>query len=368
MAPVLTFTDKGIYCAAGDFYIDPWKPVPRAVITHAHSDHARWGNEHYLCTKDSVPLLQLRLGQDISVQGLGYNETIYINGATVSFHPAGHMIGSAQVKVTVDGQTWVASGDYKTENDGISGEFEPVRCHTFITESTFGLPIYRWKPQIAIFSDIRAWIHENEQAGKNSVLVAYSLGKAQRLLYNLAPSVSKFLVHGAIFNAHEALLQQGWPLPPVERITPETPKDAFKGSVIIAPPSAADSTWMRRFSPYALGVCSGWMQVRGNARRQNADAGFAISDHADWQGLLQSIKATGAEKVFATHGFTSVLARYLQDNGLAAEEVKTQYGIEEEDIKADETPSTGTPVSEVNPAPVVPPQADNDPDESLPET
>lgn len=332
MTPVLTFTDKGIYCPAGDFYIDPWKPVPRAVITHAHSDHARWGNGHYLCTNDSVPLLKLRLGQDISVQGLGWHETIYLNGATVSFHPAGHMIGSAQVKVTVGGQTWVASGDYKTENDGISGAFEPVRCHVFITESTFGLPIYRWKPQSTIFSDIRSWVNENEQAGKNSVLVAYSLGKAQRLLYNLQSSIPKFLVHGAIYNAHEVLLQQGWSLPAIERITPETPKDAFKGSLIMAPPSAADSTWMKRFSPYALGICSGWMQVRGNSRRQNADAGFAISDHVDWAGLLESVKATGAEKVFATHGFTSVLARYLQENGLEAEEVKTQFGTEEEDV------------------------------------
>lgn len=331
---MLTFTDRGIYCAAGDFYIDPWKPVPRAVITHAHSDHARWGNQHYLCTNDSVPLLKMRLGQDISVQGQPYGETLHIRGVDISFHPAGHMIGSAQVKVTHRGQTWVASGDYKTENDGISGVFEPVRCHAFITESTFGLPIYHWKPQNAIINDIRSWIYENEQAGKNSVLVAYSLGKAQRLIYNLQGMVSCFLVHGAVYHAHQVLLQQGWPLPPVELITHDTPKEHFKGSLIIAPPSAADSAWMRRFNPYALGVCSGWMQVRGNSRRQNADAGFAISDHADWQGLLSSIKATGAEKVFVTHGFASVLARYLQDSGIPAEEVKTAYGTEE----AEETP------------------------------
>lgn len=331
---MLTFTDKGIYCAAGDFYIDPWKPVPRAVITHAHSDHARYGNQHYLCTKDSVPFLQLRLGKEISVQGLTYGEQLYINGVTVSFHPAGHMIGSAQVKVSYQGQTWVASGDYKVENDGISGAFEPQKCHVFITESTFGLPIYRWKPQQAIFSDIRNWMNENEQAGKNSVLVAYSLGKAQRLLYNLQLHVSRFMVHGAIFNAHEVCLQNGWPLPPVELITPETPKESYKGSLIIAPPSAADSAWMRRFNPYSLGVCSGWMQVRGNARRRNVDAGFPISDHADWRGLLDTVKETGAEKVFVTHGFTSVLARYLQENGLSAEEVKTAYGNEEEETTA----------------------------------
>ncbi len=330
MQPVLTFTDSGIYCPAGDFYIDPWKPVNRAVITHAHADHARPDNRAYLCVKDSVPLLQLRLGQDISVQGLGWNETLQMNRASVSFHPAGHMIGSAQVKVTVGGQTWVVSGDYKTENDGISGQFEPVRCHVFITESTFGLPVYHWRPQAALFSDMEDWVKANEQAGKNSILLGYSLGKAQRLLYNLQHTGRHFLVHGAIYNAHEVLRNAGWNLPPVGLITQETPKDRFKNSIIIAPPSTADSTWMRRFAPYSLGVCSGWMQVRGNARRMNADAGFAISDHADWQGLLASIRQTGAEKVFVTHGFSSVLARYLQENGIPAEEVKTAFGGEEE--------------------------------------
>ncbi|MGN7720642.1 ligase-associated DNA damage response exonuclease [Chitinophaga sp. 22620] len=330
MQPVLTFTDSGIYCPAGDFYIDPWKPVNRAVITHAHADHARPENRKYLCTKDSVPLLHLRLGQDIAVQGMGWNETLQMNGATISFHPAGHMIGSAQVKVTVGGQTWVASGDYKTENDGISGQFEPVPCHVFITESTFGLPIYHWRPQSALFSDMEDWVKANEQSGKNSILLGYSLGKAQRLMYNLQHTGRHFLVHGAIYNAHETLRNAGWNLPPVELITQETPKERFKNSIIIAPPSTADSTWMRRFAPYSLGVCSGWMQVRGNARRMNADAGFAISDHADWQGLLDSIRQTGAEKVFATHGFSSVLARYLQENGIQAEEVKTAFGGEEE--------------------------------------
>lgn len=330
MQPVLTFTDSGIYCPAGDFYIDPWKPVERAVITHAHADHARMGNQKYLCAKDSVPLLQLRLGQDIAVQGAGWGETVQIGGAAVSFHPAGHMIGSAQVKVTVGGQSWVASGDYKTENDGISGGFEPVPCHVFITESTFGLPIYHWRPQAALFGDMENWVKENEAAGKNSILLAYSLGKAQRLLYNLQHTGKRFLVHGAIYNAHETLLKAGWNLPPVELITPETPKEHFKNGIVIAPPSTADSSWMRRFAPYALGVCSGWMQVRGNARRLNADAGFAISDHADWKGLLSTIKATGAEKVFVTHGFSSVLARYLQENGIPAEEIKTAYGGEEE--------------------------------------
>lgn len=326
---VLQFTDKGIYCPAGDFYIDPWRPVQRAVITHAHSDHARWGHQHYLCQHDSVPLLKLRLG-DISVQGVTFGETVAYNGVRISLHPAGHIIGSAQVRVQQGNEVWVVSGDYKVENDGLSGQFEPLPCQVFITECTFGLPIYNWQPQGMIFGQIRDWVNENREAGKNSVLLAYSLGKAQRLLYNLQDNVDRFMVHGAIDVAHQVLLANGHALPPVQRITPETPKADLKGSLIIAPPSAAGSVWMRRFNPYALGICSGWMQVRGHMRRRNADAGFALSDHADWTGLLQAVKATGAEKVFTTHGFSSAFARYLQENGIEAAEVKTEFGNEDE--------------------------------------
>jgi putative mRNA 3-end processing factor len=331
--PVLQFTDRGIYCPAGDFYIDPWQPVQRAVITHAHSDHARWGHQHYLCVHDSVPLLKLRLGPDISVQGVAFGETIAYNGVRISLHPAGHIIGSAQVRVQQDNEVWVVSGDYKLENDGLSGQFEPLPCQVFITESTFGLPIYNWQPQGLIFSSIRDWIQENRKAGKSSVLLAYSLGKAQRLLHNLRDSVDRFMVHGAIDVAQQVLLANGHDLPQVQRITPDTPKADLKESVIIAPPSAAGSSWMRRFNPYALGICSGWMQVRGHMRRRNADAGFALSDHADWTGLLQAVKATGASKVLTTHGFSSAFARYLQENGIEAGEVKTEFGTEEEEIE-----------------------------------
>ncbi len=326
---LLQFTDKGIWCAAGDFYIDPWKPVQRAVITHAHSDHARWGNQSYLCEQASVPLLKLRLGDDINVQGIAYGESIYLNGVKLSLHPAGHMIGSAQVRVELNGEVWVASGDYKLESDGISAPFEPVRCHTFITESTFGLPVYRWEPQQQLFSRITNWIYENQQAGKASVITAYSLGKAQRLLLHLQDKVTRMMGHGAITNVNDLLIAQGYPLPHVEKITPDTPKSAFKNAVIIAPPSADDSAWMRRFNPYSLGVCSGWMQVRGHMRRRNADAGFALSDHADWNGLLEAVTATGATRVYATHGFSSVFARYLSEKGIDAREVSTAYGDEE---------------------------------------
>ena len=333
---LIEFTNKGLFCAAGNFYIDPWKPVERAIITHAHSDHAKWGSNYYLCHNDSLPLLKLRLG-DITVESLKWNDSINMNGVNISLHPAGHIIGSSQVRVEYNNEVWVVSGDYKTENDGISGVFEPVKCNVFISESTFGLPIYKWKPQQEIFSSIKDWIIANKEAGKTSVLIAYSLGKAQRVMQCLKELDTKIFLHGAVWNVHQTLLAAGYDLPYAERVNPDTPKENFKGHVVIAPPSADGTPWMKRFTPYSVGVCSGWMQVRGNVRRRNADAGFALSDHADWNGLLDAVKATGAEKVFVTHGFQAAFSRYLNDNGIQAGEVKTEYGGEEEE---QEKPST----------------------------
>jgi putative mRNA 3-end processing factor len=325
---MLNFTDKGIYCPQGDFYIDPWQPVKNAVITHAHSDHARLGSENYLCHRDTVPLLQLRLGNN-NYQSVEWGETIFMNGVKVSLHPAGHIIGSSQIRVEYNGEVWVVSGDYKTENDGISGAIEIVKCNVFITESTFGLPIYNWKPQGEIFTDIQNWISKNKKGGKNSVLIGYSLGKAQRLMPCIAAITQDIFVHGAIWNVHETLINAGFKLPSVKRVTPEMTKEIFKEAVILAPPSADGSPWLKRFSNYEIGVCSGWMQVRGNYRRRNADAGFALSDHADWKGLLEVTKATGASKIFATHGFQAAFSRYLNENGIEAAEVKTEFGDEE---------------------------------------
>ncbi|HTR30078.1 MAG TPA: ligase-associated DNA damage response exonuclease [Puia sp.] len=326
---MIEFTDKGLYCTAGGFFIDPWKSVERAVITHAHSDHARAGSAAYLCHRLTVPLLELRLGPG-SYQGVEWGETIDMNGVRVSLHPAGHIIGSSQVRVEYRGQVWVVSGDYKTADDGLSGAFEPVRCHVFVTESTFGLPIYHWKPQDAIYASVREWVAGNRGLGRTSVLIAYSLGKAQRLLTCLAPVGATVYVHGAIWNVHQTLVKAGVVLPPVVRVEPEMSSAVFRGQVVIAPSGAESSPWMRRFLPYSVGVCSGWMQVRGNVRRRNADAGFALSDHADWNGLLAAVRDTGAEKVYVTHGFQAALSRYLSEGGLSAAEIRTEYGEDEE--------------------------------------
>jgi putative mRNA 3-end processing factor len=328
---LIDFTDKGLFCAQGNFYIDPWKPVNRAVITHAHSDHARWGSNAYLCHHLSKPILQLRLGYN-HYETVEWNEPVYKNGVKISLHPAGHIIGSSQIRVEYNNEVWVVSGDYKTEDDGISGKFEAIPCNTFITESTFGLPIYKWKKQAAIFEDIKKWVSQNNAEQKTSVLIAYSLGKAQRILQPLAETGLPIYAHGAIYNVHEALISSRWDLPAIKRIGPDTPKELLKGNIILAPPSADGTPWMKKFYPYSVGVCSGWMQVRGNARRKNVDAGFALSDHSDWDGLLSAVKETGAQKVFVTHGFQSAFSRYLNEQGIEAAEVKTDYGSEEEEI------------------------------------
>jgi len=326
---LLTFTEKGIYCRQGDFYIDPWKPVSRAIITHAHSDHARPGSHSYLCHHYTKPLLYLRLG-DVTVQSVEWAEPIFMNNVRFSLHPAGHIIGSSQIRVEYAGETWVVSGDYKTENDGISGEMEIVPCDVFVSESTFGLPIYEWKSQQELFYEMQNWILANREKGLNSVLIAYSLGKAQRLLKGIEEISPSIFVHGAIWNVQEVLLNAGFQLPLVKKVTPEMNKDAFKTDTIIAPPSADNSPWMNRFHPYSVGICSGWMQVRGNVRRRNVDAGFVMSDHADWKGLLSVIRACSAKKVFVTHGFQSAFSRYLNETGIESAEVKTEFGDDAE--------------------------------------
>ncbi|MEO6330282.1 MAG: ligase-associated DNA damage response exonuclease [Ginsengibacter sp.] len=335
---LITFTDKGLYCEAGDFYIDPWKPVDKAIITHGHSDHAYPGHKYYLCHYYTKPILQLRLG-DNNYQTVEWGETIMMNNVKISLHPAGHIIGSSQIRLEYNGEVWVISGDYKTEDDGISGKFVPIKCNTFITESTFGLPIYTWKPQQQIFENIINWIIKNKEDGKTSVLLAYSLGKAQRVLQHIKETTQTIYAHGAIYNTQQALVNAGWKLPEIVRVTPETPKELLKGTIVLAPPGADGSTWMKKFTPYSVGVCSGWMQVRGNVRRRNVDAGFALSDHADWNGLLQTISATGAEKVYVTHGFQAAFSRYLNEQNIAiAAEVKTEYGNEDEDAAPPDLP------------------------------
>ncbi len=321
---LLEFTNHGIYCPQADVYIDPWRPVGRALITHGHSDHARWGHQHYLCTERAAPVIRYRLG-DIRLETVAYGEKRVINGVEISFHPAGHVVGSAQIRLAYKGEVWVVSGDYKLSDDGLAEAFEPLRCHTFITECTFGLPVYRWQPQHTVFQDINNWWRANQANGKVSLLSGYALGKAQRILRHLEHSIGKIYTHGAIENVNEVLRNQGIALPDTIRVTPEIPKKDFIGSIIIAPPAALDGTWARKFQSVSTGIASGWMSLRGARRRRAADRGFVLSDHADWTELHTAIRATGAERIFVTHGYTGIFKKWLQEQGYDAHEVSTEY-------------------------------------------
>ena len=320
---------EGLYCPPGDFYIDPWRPVDRAVITHGHGDHAHRGNGHYLATRVGAGILKRRLGDDINLDVLEYGETIDHHGVRLSLHPAGHVLGSAQVRLEYRGEVWVASGDYKLENDGTCAPFEHVRCHTFVTESTFGLPIYRWQPQSEIFDDINRWWQQNADAGRASLLYCYSFGKAQRILAGLDPSIGPILAHGVVLPLTDVYRAAGVRLPEIHYAGTFADKAALRRAIVLAPPSSAGTTWLRRFGEISDAFASGWMQLRGTRRRRGVDRGFALSDHADWPGLQKAITETGAERVFVTHGSTSVMVRWLREQGLDAQEFATEYGDEE---------------------------------------
>lgn len=335
MPALLEFTKKGICCPAAGIYIDPWMPVDRAIITHVHSDHAHPGCRHYLVHKDSVAVLKLRLGEDVSYQALEYGEILTINGVRFSLHPAGHIIGSAQVRVEVDGEVWVVSGDYKIHDDHFCQPFELQRCHTFVTESTFGLPIYNWPSQQSVFDEISAWWKQNQLQGKCSVIAGYALGKMQRLISNLVPvggalADAPVFAHGAVFNVNERLREAGFPLPFIP-YAGAADKASLRNSLIFAPPMATQSSWLKRFEPYSLGYCSGWMAIRGAKNRRAVDRGFVLSDHADWNDLNSTVAGTGADNVFVTHGYTDVFAKWLNEKGFHAAEVKTMYGDEHEE-------------------------------------
>lgn len=368
--PVLRFTDRGIYCPAGDFHIDPWRPVGRALITHGHADHARPGHAAYLATDIAAPVMRHRLGA-IALATLHYGETRTIGDARVSFHPAGHVPGSAQIRVEVAGEVWVVSGDYKTEDDGLSTPFAPLRCHAFVSECTFGLPVFGWAPQAEVMAAINAWWAENAAAGRPSVLAAYALGKAQRLLAGLDPAIGPILTHGAVEATNRVLRAQGLRLPETTQVIAGVGSSSHPGALVLAPPSALGGPWLRRFAGAETAFASGWMRLRGVRRQRAAGRGFVISDHADWAGLNAAIAATGAERVFVTHGYTETFARWLREQGYDAAPVATEYGDDgaTEDDAADPTaeeastlpdgaPSTSAPVPQAAAgAPIAPASA-----------
>lgn len=335
---LLTQTPRGLYCAAADCYIDPWAPVPRALITHAHGDHLTWGCERYLVSAEGEGVSRERLGNwAAGLDSIPYGKTRLINGVTVSFHPAGHILGSAQIRLEYEGEVWVVSGDYKTDPDPTCAPWEPVRCHTFITESTFGLPIYRWPPQRQVFADINAWWAQNASDGYVSLLYGYALGKAQRMLAGLDPSIGPILTHGAVERMTQVYRDGGIRMPDTTYALAASKTPAWARAIVVAPPSTDGSTWARRFGSTRAAFASGWMRVRGARRRRGVDAGFTLSDHVDWPQLLGAIDATGAERVWVTHGFTAPVVKWLQDHGLDAQAIPTRYEGERDDAAVEVT-------------------------------
>ena len=320
---VLEFRPEGIYCSQGDFYIDPWRPVDKALITHGHADHARFGSKKYLCTDIAAPVIRHRLG-NVAIETIPYEKELSLNGVNVSFYPAGHVPGSAQILIEIKGERWVVSGDYKVADDGLSTPFKPIKCHSFISECTFGLPVYKWEKPKIVHEQINNWWAENKSNGVTSLLMGYSLGKIQRLLKNLEPEIGNIFTHGATEKMTE-VLRSKIDFPKTTLITRDTSKKEIEGNLVLAPPAVLGSAWSKKFGITSTGYASGWMAIRGARRRRAVDRSFVLSDHADWDGLLSAINSTECENVITTHGYTDIFAKYLNEQGLNALSEKTEY-------------------------------------------
>ncbi len=336
-------TSRGLYCEPGDFFVDPWQPVDRAIITHAHGDHARWGSRAYLGSREGEQVMRTRLGGDARIETLEYGESVRMGeGVRVSLHPAGHILGSAQVRIERGGEVWVVSGDYKAEPDATCTPFEPIRCNGFVTESTFGLPIYRWRPQEEVFAEIEAWWAANREAGRASVLLSYALGKAQRLLAGLLDrEQGPILTHGAVETLTQNYREAGVRLPSTIYAGSFEARADREGALVIAPPSVTGSTWLRRFGQISTAFASGWMAIRGTRRRRGVDRGFTLSDHVDWPSLLSAIDATGAEEVWVTHGYRDPVVRWLQERGMEARSIASRWEGEAGEDTADAEAAEG---------------------------
>jgi len=322
LASLISFTKKGIYCPQANVYIDPWGKVDKALITHGHSDHARRGHQSYLCHQNSVNILKSRLGK-ISVQGISFEKEININGVRITFFPAGHIVGSAQIKLENKFESWVISGDYKVQSDSLATNFVPVKCDYFVTESTFGLPVFKWPDPASVFEEINHWWQDNQSKNITSILCAYSLGKAQRIIQSIDHSIGPVLTHSAVEKMNEAIRDTGLTLKETSLLNNQD-KDILKKSLIICPPGSLEKT--EKMVPSAsVAMASGWMSLRGARRRRNMDRGFVLSDHADWNGLNMAITETGAQKVYVTHGYTDVFSKWLNHSGVESQTVETAF-------------------------------------------
>ncbi len=329
--PLLLSRPEGLYCPAGDFYIDPSKPVKNAVITHGHGDHASSGSENYFCLQEGESILRRRLIANSKITPFEKGTSFTLGDVAISFHPAGHILGSSQIRMETSKTVWVMSGDYKRDPDPTCEAFEPVECDVFITEATFGLPIYRWEPTSEIARQIFEWWENNKRLGKTSILFCYALGKAQRVLAELmAYTQQGVLTHGAVEGIVEVYRKEKIPMLPTRKVSETDPKSDYAGELVIAPPSSYGSPWLRRFKNNDTAFASGWMRIRGNRRRKGYDRGFVLSDHADWPSLLKTVEETKAKHVYVTHGSIDILVPYLNERGISSSALATDFKLEDD--------------------------------------
>jgi putative mRNA 3-end processing factor len=334
---LLTATPSGLYCEPGGFHIDPPRPVARALITHAHFDHARAGHGAVLATAETLDLMRLRHGEGFaqSTQAVAYGETVRIDGIAATFHPAGHVLGSAQIAIDGPGVRIVASGDYKDVADPTCAPFAPLACDVFITEATFGLPVFRHgdpMAEIAKLLDSVALFPERAH-----IVGAYALGKAQRVMALLrqAGYDRPIHIHGALEATTRYYAGRGIDLGDIRPVR-EAAKAELAGTIAIAPPSALKDVWTRRFPDPVTAFASGWMRVRARARQRGVELPLVISDHADWDGLTATIAATGAAEIWVTHGEADALVHWCTREGRSARPLHL-VGYGEEDEQAAET-------------------------------
>lgn len=319
-------TESGIYVPGADLHIDPWRPVKRALVTHAHGDHARPGSTTYLATPGTAALIKSRFGPDTRVEILDYRTPLVMGGTTITLFPAGHVLGSAQVLIEEAGQRVVFSGDYKRAADPSCEPFEPIACDTFVTEATFGLPIYKWDPAETVIREIHEWWTAAADRGDECVLFCYTLGKAQRILAELTRFTDRQVyAHGAMLPLTDVYRAAGVRMLPLVPLSTVPRKQALAGELVLAPVSARGTPWMRRFKSPSTAFASGLMRVRGVRRQRGHDRGFVLSDHADWPALVETVRETGASTVIATHGHSEPLARFFAGDGRETRVIRTAF-------------------------------------------
>lgn len=316
---LLQLTPEGLHCPAAGIWIDPWRPVSETLLTHAHADHARPGCGRYWAIGASEGILRRRLGAAIELERLSYGQTLVRNGVRISFHSAGHVLGSAQILLEAGGERWLVSGDFKRQGDPSCAPFQPVQADVLICEATFGLPIYHWRPPELVVAELISWWRSAPE--RPSVLFCYAFGKAQRLLAELqrAGVKEEVLLHGAIQALMAPYREAGVAMPPTRPLAEIDRDTPLAGRLVLAPPAAQGTAWMKRLRGAQCGMASGWMAVRGARRRRGSGRGFVLSDHADWPGLLQTVRDSQARQVFLTHGQGENLARFLREaEGISA--------------------------------------------------